>query len=504
MSYRPIWGKPKLISDWGEEQEERETHWTSLFYDLIVVAAVGAISEPFLELKENDNDQEARRFLGETTESDNDDDYGLVGIQNIVLDAALKFGVILLQWNFLSDYTSRFEDESLAGHMAIFFHCFGMACSTAGVVGDLEENYVMLGRGLVLARLGLVVLHLRPLCYIPRARVHCMTRALQHFIAIGAILTFLWNVPAVINEIQDEEGDEEKEEDAKMGLTFFRYLLFALIVYDFFCVSSMVLLHEHRIPIHVSSLADRVKDAIMVIFGEAIFTVSLKPQINGGDWNYYISLFLCLWLIFSIALHEYHISPTPDDHALRRSVPAGTAWAFSSWFLQLFLLSSAIGIKRLYFLAHHNVPTVDQDTLHLLVAGMSLTLSVIFLMRFLSYWGRHPAPEDPPPLKKVKYLWWLLILLLVFAPYVLKYIVLGTDPSPKSCLWTFGSMMALIVWIEAILSNTVAAMTQKYCNTEDDTYIIRSFRQKNTINNKDKRKDYKSIDSKVNVDEEET
>ena len=48
MSIRPIWNKPTLVSEWeDEEQEERETYWISLFYDLIMVAGVSAISDPF-------------------------------------------------------------------------------------------------------------------------------------------------------------------------------------------------------------------------------------------------------------------------------------------------------------------------------------------------------------------------------------------------------------------------------------------------------------------------
>ena len=53
MSIRPIWAKPSLVTDWqDEEQEEREVYWISLFYDLILVAGVSAISDPFNELVE--------------------------------------------------------------------------------------------------------------------------------------------------------------------------------------------------------------------------------------------------------------------------------------------------------------------------------------------------------------------------------------------------------------------------------------------------------------------
>ena len=119
MPYRPVYEKPRLILDWGTEQHERETHWTSLFYDLLLVAALNALAEPFEEF----DDSGENTFEGDGLETNIGKK--LEPIKLLWLDAMLQFFAVVNPWNTLNEFTSMFEDESLIGHLYFFLHCFG-------------------------------------------------------------------------------------------------------------------------------------------------------------------------------------------------------------------------------------------------------------------------------------------------------------------------------------------------------------------------------------------
>mmetsp|Transcript_11902 Transcript_11902/g.16441 ORF Transcript_11902/g.16441 Transcript_11902/m.16441 type:complete len:475 (-) Transcript_11902:166-1590(-) len=442
MSYRPIWGKPHLVTDWGEEQEEHETHWTALFYDLILVAAVMAISDPFVESEGEEGEVEEMK-----TSLDFNPDLPEIDSMT-VSDAILKFLSILMMWNSLSEIYARFEDESLAGHMAFFFHCYGMACSAAACVEALDDQYIGLGVGIIIARLGLIVMHIRPAIYIPRARVHCALRILQLFVVI------------VMLSIGLLKGSPET----------FRQILAAIIVWDLISIPVTVLLKDHRLPVHVATVNDRVQDGILVVFGEAILMLALKSREAKGlrSEYYYEALALSMWLIYSMALHAYHIFPSVEDHALRRSVPAGTTWVFISYTFQVFLLGAAIGLKRIYVLVGAGEHMVDSATKQVLVFGVTGVLLGVVLMRFCHYgMGRHPSKHDPPRVKAIKYFWWISMVLLGGSPCILFATVMDEHSSPILCLSSLSILMGTIVLLEAALSNGVAHVSNQYCTATE-------------------------------------
>lgn len=145
-----------------------------------------------------------------------------------------------------------------------------------------------------------------------------------------------------------------------IGLTFtgphaferFRLVLIVATVWDLFSnLLMMGLKREDRLLIHIQSCSDRIKEVTMVIFGEAILAVTLRPNSSAGsDSCFYAALVSTLWLIYSLALQENHLHPSVEDHALRRSITFGSLWYYTQVFKQTALLGASLGIKRAHLL----------------------------------------------------------------------------------------------------------------------------------------------------------
>lgn len=427
MSFRPIFGLPRLNQDWGDEQHEKETHWTSLFYDLMVVAALNAIAEPFEEEREDED---------ESTFS------GLTPIQHIWLDALLQFVSVVNPWNFLNEYTSTFQDESLIGHISFFVHAFGMAATTAGCVGELEENYIVLGTGILLAKIGLLVLYVRPILFSERPRVHMSVRGASHLVNIALILRGM-----------------------QFPFDTFRVYLIVASIWDYGGLLLIIPLKHHRLPLHVQSFADRIQEVTMVIFGEAIFAIILQPYSERQPHtHFYLALGATLWLIFSMALQEFHILPKEHDHALRRSLWFGFLWFYTQFFKQFCLLATSIGVKRAHLLMFKApLDPIDSDTRRLIVWGLSMTMLAVILIRSYSFgFGRHPSPDDPPALYRLKMAWWIIMLVIVLAPQAIDSVVLEHYSSqPLVVLISFGCFMGAAILCEGAMSNLVANHMKK-------------------------------------------
>ena len=427
IAHRPIVGTPKLTQDWGDHQHERETHWTSLFYDLLLVAALNALAEPYEEFE----------------------DGKLVPIKHLWLESLLKFMAVIVPWNALNEWTSMFETESLAGHIYFFVHCFGIAATTQACVGDLSQNFRELATGMVLTRVGLIILWARPMVYLPRVRVHGFWRC------VGQVLTIV-----LVSWGATFTGEDAYER-------FLKVLMVAMVAEILSMFSGAILDQKHRVPMHIMGFSDRVKESTMVIFGEAIFAIVLKPihddASDGSHLNYYAALLGTLWLIYSMALQEFHLHPEEEHHALRRSVVFGALWINTNVLKQIFLLGLSIGIKRIHlltFAAPKNV--VDAATIDLLVWGFSLTMLTVLLIRSYSFgFGRHPAPTDPAPLYWGKVTWWGILILSCWLPQIFKHTLMTHSlfQTPLNIVILFGAMMTGIILMEGVISNMVAAIS---------------------------------------------
>mmetsp|Transcript_5766 Transcript_5766/g.12672 ORF Transcript_5766/g.12672 Transcript_5766/m.12672 type:complete len:478 (+) Transcript_5766:110-1543(+) len=442
MSFRPIWGTPRLTThDWGEEQHERETHWTSLFYDLMVVAALNAIAEPFEELEEGEEGEGSMAML--------------TPIRLLWLDALLQFVSVINSWNTLNFFTCLLEDESFVGHLSFFFHAFGMAATTAGCVGDFSENYRVLATGVILAKLGLVVLFARPVLYIPRVRLT----------AAFVCIPFLVNIALMLLGLYMDSFDK------------FRVVLIIATLFDWVSLLFISQLKQHqRVPMHIQSYTDRIKEVTMVIFGEAIFAIILQPYKDAQpETHFYLALALTLWVIYSMTLQEFHILPSPDDHALRRSMLFGYLWYYTQFAKQIFLLGASIGIKRAHLLMFV-APTepIDRDTRRLTVWGQSLIMVSVVLIRSYSFgFGRHPNSEDPPAIWYLKAGWWAFMAFASMLPQLIDQTIFEyVSCTPMVVMACVGVMLFFIIIVEAALSNLVASqyktLMEKAGMSQDD------------------------------------
>ena len=439
MSFRPLWSKPTLLTDWqDEEQEERETYWSSLFYDLIVVAGVSAISDPFGEVAEEVGNE---AIDDPSTERDVE---VLVSISPFLVNAVLQFAMLVLPWLSLNEFTAIYEDESLVGHFTFFVHLLGLAATTAGCVGEVEANYYNLGLGIILARLGLILMMARPYLYIDKAKSTCRLRMIQNGTVAIVAAWFIF-----VNEDTNFE--------------MFRYMLGFIIIWDLSLIFLTVVIvpKAHMMRLHVASYTDRFKELTMVIFGEAIFSITQSPRLSSQNPHYYQALLVTLWLIYSLALNEFHVLPRPDDHAIRRSIPFAFAWTFTMFFKTFVLLGTSVGIKRAHYLSWAGEDHIDKDTRYLLYYGIALSLMSVVIVRSFSFgWGRHPGPHDPPKIAGLKILWWTLGALLSLCPMLMEKIYAHSLPlhTPIYELSSIGIVLLAISLIEAIITHSVVSM----------------------------------------------
>jgi len=412
------------------------------------VAALNAIAEPFEESVEPNEEEEARFFL-------------LTPIKHLWVDALLQFVSVITPWNFLNEFTSLFEDESFVGHLSFFVHAFGMAATTAGCVGELDENYRVLATGIILAKMGLLIMYLRAVWCAQRTRMQVMTRC-------GA---FAVNILLVSWGMQ-------------YSFERFRVYLIAATVWDW-CSILLVgfIKKENRLPLHIQSYADRIKEVTMVIFGEAIFAIILQPHSEQKpETHFYLALATTLWMIYSMALQEFHIVPNEHDHALRRSLVFGFLWSYTEFFKQVCLLAFSIGIKRAHLLMFKApLQPIDQDTRNLLVWGLSTTIVSVILIRSYSFgFGRHPSKDDTPELYWLKTSWWACMVLSAALPQIINHTILEHYSSrPHLVLVVFGGFMALTIMGETAVSNVVADHVRKQIrdqggNADELTYLNRS------------------------------
>lgn len=446
MPYRPVYEKPRLILDWGTEQHERETHWTSLFYDLLLVAALNALAEPFEEF----DDSGENTFEGDGLETNIGKK--LEPIKLLWLDAMLQFFAVVNPWNTLNEFTSMFEDESLIGHLYFFLHCFGIGATVASFAGELSENYRDLAIGMIIARVGLIILWVRPIRNIKRVRAQGLFRCADLLVTISILLYGL---------MRDQNRDYGFEE--------FRKILIISTIWEWMSVLSKFLLTgEQLLPIHIQSFSDRFKEITMVIFGEAIFVIVLRPFRSDESFpethgDYYVALGSTLWLIYALALQEFHLHPSEKEHALRRSKLFGTLWYYTQQIKQVSLLGTAIGIKRthlLTFAAPHQ--SVDSDTRNLLVWSISLTLLAVVLIRSYSFgFGRHPSKNDPLDIYCIKMAWWTILSISCGFPQLLSMTLLKLYDTPCNIIISLGGMMSWIIFAEAFASTRVEALIKK-------------------------------------------
>lgn len=113
---------------------------------------------------------------------------------------------------------------------------------------------------------------------------------------------------------------------------------------------------------------------------------------------------------------------------------------------------------------------IDNDTHHLLVWGMSLTLLAVVLIRSYSMgFGRHPNRHDPPPLWRLKAAWWTALTLSCWMPQWIGITVMKTHPEPLFCLVALGLMMFAIILFETYASNKTAELIAEKLKTDTGT-----------------------------------
>lgn len=432
MSVRPIFTKPTLVTEWiDSEQEERDIYWTSLFYDLILVAGVGAISDPFNELMDEDTKESLEDFTFEC----------LVPISPLILDAIIKFSLLFIQWLYLNEYTSTFEDESIIGHMASFVYLLGLAMSVSGCLGELEETYITLAYGIIISKIGLILMNIGPYFFIVKARSHLALRSVTPLVIICITAT------AIL---------------LHTSFRRFRDIFMLLCILDILSFPMIIFLRD-RLRIHIATFTDRYKDLTLIIFGEAIFSITLQEESPSRKvMENLTGQALTLWLIYSLALNEFNLYPKPDEHALRRSIPFAILWNVTMQVKTVFLLGTSIGIKRAYFLTWDNKVELDIGTKNLLIYGITFTLfSVVFIRSYSFGWGRHPNVHDPPRIKALKYFWWFGLGSVSMSPLLLEKFMLTQNYETTSSLLVIkylGILLAFLTFLEALISNLAAAM----------------------------------------------
>jgi hypothetical protein len=192
---------------------------------------------------------------------------------------------------------------------------------------------------------------------------------------------------------------------------------------------------------------------VLVMLGEAVISSTMTVREFAADSSiqdnrYYLVLALSFLLIFMFMLLYFNMQPAPKDHALRRSKRIGSIHFVLNKTLGLSLLSIGVSIK----LAIEAV-SVGEDMSsfagRLLGLAVGSSMVILFAMRLCHYGGNLPRESDPPSIRELMWIWWLMFGGASIIPYFCLHV---TNPVVALGMYS-GLLMTLCVvesWISEI------------------------------------------------------
>uniref|UniRef100_A0A7S0BDS5 Uncharacterized protein n=1 Tax=Rhodosorus marinus TaxID=101924 RepID=A0A7S0BDS5_9RHOD len=245
----------------------------------------------------------------------------------------------------------------------------------------------------LIQRIVLILMYVDVYIGIPRARVQCI-------VEIGALmLSCICFFSSIV----------------VMNKTFSigAWIIAATLEVVIFQVFNMFdFLPSHRIPVNIDHCADRIGCLLMVILGESVISGVISGhniELESRRLAYYGAMVLTILMAFSFGLIYYAVVPPREIHAYRRSVTHGIGFVWVHWVMLSSLLAMGTGVKFVVSsLIHDEHPSMERSQIYLLFFSLAISMLCIVALRALHFWGIQPTASDPPKIRRIKNLWWVV------------------------------------------------------------------------------------------------
>lgn len=419
---RSILSQAGVWHDWDEEYEERGSGWWELFVDLLLVAACANVADQFKE------------------------DTSLTGL--VVF--ALQLAQFESGWLHYTLFSSRYHDESLFHSFLLFIYLLGTAVAVVHAKGLEPDDVVGFNVGQVILRLALTAMQLSVAYASSRAR---QISLMDGFFSFLHAATF-----AVAATFSDDGG------------AVVACWLVAIFLEVVVWAQTSRLLGIKGVPLNIDHMADRTGCFTMVILGESVVSTAINySNLASPDRTeaYYAAMVLGFLLTFTLALSTFHIQPVRELHAYRRSRCHGICLGYTNRIMWVALLAMGVGIKHVMRAVTGTeeaeqaaaspaaattvaagrgheprsiVERLDARFVWLLMGSLSVAFFSLLVVRALHYWGREPLPIDNAFTRRLKRVWWVLVLLWGFLPLACALVLTAAtseasqpDPQAASC-----------------------------------------------------------------------
>eukprot|EP00512_Aurantiochytrium_limacinum_P011869 CAMPEP_0171572224 /NCGR_PEP_ID=MMETSP0961-20121227/4003_1 /TAXON_ID=87120 /ORGANISM="Aurantiochytrium limacinum, Strain ATCCMYA-1381" /LENGTH=470 /DNA_ID=CAMNT_0012127045 /DNA_START=102 /DNA_END=1514 /DNA_ORIENTATION=- len=383
--------RPTVAAEWDREYESRSSEWWEYFFDLVFVAAMTNIAEGF-------------------TEALYEEPYGEHALAQAVTDFISQYTLFYSGWFQYLLYTTRFIDTSLMHSAILFVHIWG----TAGMVvnaGTVESRFGF-GTGVIIQRIALFAMMFSISVVLPRGRRQAYAEMLH--VTPGIVILTVGFL---------------------LGLTtgYMQALLVAISVWELaypLLQTSCAVLSRQAVPIHIDHMQERLGSfAISMLSESVVSSVTSYRKVYHCRTYYYIAMTMSLFITFAIALIYFAIVPPRHLNALRRSKYSGVAMAWAHWALGISLVSMGVAVKLiLKVILQPEFSLLRLPWYWMFMGSLGLTLSSMYSLRLLHWYGRQPAPSDPPQVRKIKYIWWIGLGLITPSPVVVAAITSAIRP----------------------------------------------------------------------------
>uniref|UniRef100_A0A0G4FYW1 Uncharacterized protein n=1 Tax=Chromera velia CCMP2878 TaxID=1169474 RepID=A0A0G4FYW1_9ALVE len=422
--FRTLWSPPALYHDWDDEYEEMSSGWWELFTDLLLVVASSNIADLF---KEDPDWRGLGRFV----------------LQNLIFQGA---------WMHYTHHSSRFRDHSLFQSGLLFVYLTGMAAMVVHSSGFSSGEMAGFTAGDIIQKTALVFMFVNVAAHIPRARVHATVSFFFMVVMIGnlafalrAAVTMAWGGSLTL---------------WLWGGTLFVDRVVVPIL------GSPLLAGRRLVPINIDHIQDREGCYMMVVLGESVVSAALRyrslPE-NSVTGRYYAASLLSFLGTYGLALIYFHIKPSRELHAYRRSRWASFFYLQISQILLMGILGVGVGVKLAMAVVtgQEGEHTTQMAPSHVWIyyGMLSLIFLALLCIRLLHFGGREPKPSDPPPVHRLKLIWWALIASWWLPPLVAAGVLTGKGEGRPLVVLGFGTTYVLVVvTFETIITHFISKM----------------------------------------------
>ena len=327
----PWWQPPRLRNK--ETRKERHPTWLELFFDLVLVAAIGQLGKCLSQ------------------------DLSLHGIGCFIfLSIAVWWA-----WTGVAFYSTRFDTNDLSDRLFYFLQMLGIAALAVTVKGAFDVYSAGFAIAYAILRLLLVIQYLLAAWFVPKARLLTLRYACGFSMAAMLFLASLWVEPPN------------------------RFLVWVLaLLVDFGFPMTAGKLHV-RLPPHNAHISERYGLFILVVLGEAVFGavagVSSRPH-----WTFLAGICGVLSLLLAFSLwwvYFDHASNAPMRAVVRtKRILLYQTWLYSHLPLMICLSAMGVAIQKLV-LAHQFLP-LEPMLKWLLCVSIAGSLFVIGIVHAVS------------------------------------------------------------------------------------------------------------------------